>query len=215
VFAPERLVFVRERAKGYYQPVAYFAAKVIFDIVPLRLVPPLIMGAIVYPMAGLVERWEEFRYFILFLVLFNLAAAAICLFIGIVFRNGGVANLLGSLVMLFSLLFSGFLLNHESIPGFAQWLQKVRPLFFVVRLTPQLSIFHYGFEGMIVNEVSSLRLSDHKYGVNIEVPGAAILSSFGFENSHVRLDAISLGVFCGVFLVLAYGAMHILLIERR
>jgi ABC-type multidrug transport system permease subunit len=98
---------------------------VLFDIVPLRLIPPLIMGAIVYPMAGLIERWEEFRYFILFLVLFNLAAAAICLFIGIVFRNGGVANLLGSLVMLFSLLFSGFLLNHESIPGFAQWLQKV------------------------------------------------------------------------------------------
>jgi ABC-type multidrug transport system ATPase subunit len=125
VFAPERLVFVRERAKGYYYPIAYFAAKVLFDIVPLRLVPPLIMGAIVYPMAGLIEHWEEFRYFILFLVLFNLAAAAICLFIGIVFRNGGVANLLGSLVMLFSLLFSGFLLNHESIPGFAQWLQKV------------------------------------------------------------------------------------------
>jgi hypothetical protein len=79
----------------------------------------------------------------------------------------------------------------------------------------QLSIFHYGFEGMIVNEVSSLRLSDHKYGVNIEVPGAAILSSFGFDNSHVRLDAISLGVICGVFLVLAYAAMHVLLIERR
>lgn len=125
VFAPERLLFVRERAKGYYSPVSYFAAKVIFDIVPLRLIPPIIMGAIVYPMTGLVPQWAEFWKFILFLVLFNLAAAAICLFIGIVFKNGAVANLMGSLVMLFSLLFGGLLLNREAMPSAVAWLQEV------------------------------------------------------------------------------------------
>jgi len=125
VFAPERLIFVRERAKGYYAPISYFAAKVLFDIVPLRLIPPIIMGAIVYPMTGLIPAGKEFFIFMSFLVLFNLAAAAICLFIGIVFKNGGVANLIGSLVMLFSLLFSGFLLNRETIPTAAVWLQKV------------------------------------------------------------------------------------------
>lgn len=125
VFAEERLLFMRERAKGYYSPISYFAAKVIFDIVPLRLIPPIIMGAIVYPMTGLIASWPQFLYFILFLVLFNLAAAAICLFIGIIFKNAGVANLIGSLVMLFSLLLSGFLLNHESIPKFALPLQWV------------------------------------------------------------------------------------------
>ncbi len=116
VFATERLLFVRERANGYYSPVTYFAAKVAFDIVPLRLLPPVILGAIVYPMVGLVPAWPEFFKFILTLVLFNFAAAAICLFIGIVFRDGGVANLVGSLVMLFSLLFAGLLLNHGRSP---------------------------------------------------------------------------------------------------
>ena len=125
VFAPERLLFVRERAKGYYAPIAYFAAKLLFDMVPLRLIPPLIMGAIVYPMTGLVPAWPEFWKFLLFLVLFNLAAAAICLFLGVLIKNAGVANLIGSLVMLFSLLFSGFLLNHESIPRPILWLQVV------------------------------------------------------------------------------------------
>jgi ABC-type multidrug transport system ATPase subunit len=125
VFTAERLLFVRERAKGYYSPLSYFAAKVAFDIVPLRLIPPLIMGAIVYPMTGLIPQWPEFLKFILFLVLFNLAAAGVCLFLGIVFKNGSVANLLGSLVMLFSLLFSGFLLNRNSIPPAVLWLQKV------------------------------------------------------------------------------------------
>ncbi|KAF2103024.1 putative ABC transporter [Rhizodiscina lignyota] len=202
VFAPERLLFVRERAKGYYSPVSYFAAKVVFDIVPLRLIPPIIMGAIVYPMTGLVPQWGEFWKFILFLVLFNLAAAAICLFIGIVFKNGAVANLMGSLVMLFSLLFGGFLLNKETMPAAVSWLQT-------------LSIFHYSFEGLIVNEVRRLSLIDHKYGLDIEVPGSAILSSFGFNNLALWQDVIGLGVFAAVFVVLAYIAMHVLLIERR
>lgn len=77
-------------------------------------------------MTGLVPTAPEFFKFMLFLVLFNLAAAMICLFIGICVRNQGVANLLGVLVMLFSLLFGGFLLNHETIPRGLLWLQSVR-----------------------------------------------------------------------------------------
>lgn len=124
-FSSERLLFVRERANGYYHPITYFASKVLFDIVPLRLIPPIIMGIIIYPMTGLIPAWPEFLKFILILVLFNLAAASICLFIGIVFRDGGVANLIGSLVMLFSLLFAGLLLNRDAIPKPALWLQTV------------------------------------------------------------------------------------------
>ncbi|EME48982.1 ABC transporter-like protein [Dothistroma septosporum NZE10] len=202
VFAPERLLFLRERAKGYYHPLAYYLSKVVFDIVPLRLIPPLIMGCIVYPMTGLIPAWGEFFKFILFIVLFNLAAAMICLFIGIVVRNAGVANLLGVLVMLFSLLFGGFLLNHETIPKPLLWLQS-------------LSIFHFGFEGLIVNEVRYLSLIDKKYGLDIEVPGSAILSSFGFNVLALWNDVVGLAVFCGVFLLLGYGAIHVFLVEQR
>lgn len=202
VFAPERLLFVRERANGYYHPLAYFISKVLFDIIPLRIIPPLIMGAIIYPMVGLVPDLDHFLRFILVLVLFNLAAAAICLFIGIVCKDHGVANLLGSLVMLFSLLFAGFLLNHETAPPSAAWLQS-------------LSIFHYAFETLIVNEVLELTLIDHKYGLDITVPGAAILSSFGFDNSALQSDIRNLGIVAAIFVVLAYAAMHFVLVERR
>ena len=202
VFATERLVFVRERANGYYSPVTYFVAKVIFDIVPLRIIPPIIMGSILYPMTGLVPDAAHFFKFILILVLFNLAAAAICLFIGIVCKDNGVASLIGSLVMLFSLLFAGLLLNHDAIPKSALWLQS-------------LSIFHYGFESLIVNEVTYLTLSDNKYGLDITVPGAVILSSFGFDTQAFWPDVLSLGIVAGSFIILGYIAMHILLVERR
>ncbi|CAI6080573.1 hypothetical protein V2G26_011909 [Clonostachys chloroleuca] len=202
VFASERLLFVRERANGYYAPATYFAAKVLFDIIPLRIIPPILMGSIVYPMTGLVADSDHFFKFMLVLVLFNLAAAAICLFIGIVCKDGGVASLIGSLVMLFSLLFAGFLLNHDATPKSAIWLQS-------------LSIFHYAFESLIVNEVLQLTLIDKKYGLDITVPGAAILSSFGFENSALWSDIRNLGIFAAMFIILAYIAMHVLLVERR
>lgn len=202
VFATERLVFMRERANGYYSPITYFAAKVIFDLVPLRIIPPIIMGSILYPMTGLEPNWPHFLKFMLVLVLFNLAASAICLFIGIVCKDNGVANLIGSLVMLFSLLFAGLLLNHDAIPKSALWLQS-------------LSIFHYGFESLIVNEVTFLTLTDRKYGLDISVPGATILSSFGFNTQAYWPDVISLAIFAGAFILLAYLAMHVLLVERR
>ncbi|KAF3924616.1 hypothetical protein AA313_de0202158 [Arthrobotrys entomopaga] len=202
VFSQERLLFVRERANGYYAPITYFSSKVVFDILPLRLLPPLILGAIVYPMVGLLPEWGAFFKFLLVLVLFNLATATLCLFIGIVFKDVGIANLVGSLVMLFSLLMAGLLLNHDKIPGPAKWLQV-------------LSIFHYGFEALIVNEVTTLQLIDRKYGLDISVPGATILTTFGFNNQAYWVDVIGLGVFSGVFLVLGYLAMHFLLVERR
>ncbi|KAL7620149.1 FAD-dependent urate hydroxylase [Parahypoxylon ruwenzoriense] len=202
VFAAERLLFVRERANGYYSPITYFVAKVLLDIIPLRIIPPILMGAIIYPMTGLIPDAPHFFTFMLILVLFNMAAAAICLFIGIVCKDSSVANLIGSLVMLFSLLFAGLLLNHDAIPDAALWLQS-------------LSIFHYGFEALIVNEVVKLTLVDKKYGLDITVPGAAILSSFGFSNSAKWMDVINLGIFAAVFVVLAYVAMHFLLVEKR
>ena len=202
VFATERLLFVRERANGYYSPITYFLAKIVFDIIPLRIIPPLIMGSILYPMTGLVPDFSHFLKFLLTLVLFNLAAAAICLFLGIIFKDNGVASLIGSLVMLFSLLFAGLLLNHDAIPKSALWLQA-------------LSIFHYGFESLIVNEVTYLTLIDKKYGLDITVPGASILSSFGFDTQALWEDVISLAVFAGAFIVFAYIAMHFLLVEKR
>jgi ABC-type multidrug transport system ATPase subunit len=145
VFSSERLIFLRERSNGYYSPITYFASKVFFDIVPLRLLPPLLVIVVVYPMTGLKPAWPEFWTCALTLVLFNLAAAAICLLIGIIFRENAVANLVGSLVMLFSILFAGFLLNSDTIPPQVKWLQDVSFSFGVFAFieTDQLHSFLY------------------------------------------------------------------------
>lgn len=66
-----------------------------------------------------------------------------------------------------------------------------------------------------MNEVRFLTLADNKYGLDIEVPGASILSTFGFNVLALWKDAIGLAIFCGVFLILGYAALHFLLVEKR
>ena len=79
----------------------------------------------------------------------------------------------------------------------------------------QLSIFHYAYEGLIVNEVRYLSLIDKQYGLNIEVPGAVILTTFGFDVLALWEDCVGLAVICGGFLLLGYAALHLFLVERR
>ena len=44
-----------------------------------------------------------------------------------------------------------------------------------------------------MNEVKRLSLTDHKYGLDIEVPGAAILTGFGFDVKALNADFGRLG----------------------
>ncbi|KAF9196484.1 hypothetical protein BGZ50_000104 [Haplosporangium sp. Z 11] len=201
-FAHERILFVRERANGYYSPLTYFLSKVLFDIVPLRVIPPMLMGLIIYNMVGLVEGWREFGKFFLVLVLFNFTASGVCLMIGIVFEEVGVANLMSSLVMLFSMLFGGLLLNKESIPEKLSWLQK-------------LSFFNFAFEALLVNEITFLQLIQKEYGLEIDVPGAVILSTFGFNSGAYWKDVQNLGIMATTFFVIAFIWLHFHVNERR
>lgn len=79
----------------------------------------------------------------------------------------------------------------------------------------QLSLCHYAFEGIIVNEVRYLSLVERKYGIDIDIPGATILSTFGFNVQALWKDVIGLAVFSGVFLVVTYLSIRIVLVERR
>ena len=72
-----------------------------FDILPLRLVPPLMFGGIVYGLVGFVPSVVSFWKFLLALVLFNLTTASVVLWLSIAFASVSVASLVGTLIMLF------------------------------------------------------------------------------------------------------------------
>lgn len=71
------------------------------DIVPLRILPPFILGCIIYYPVGLVPTLEQFWKFIFALISFNLVSFSLVLLISLICDDSGVANLVGSLIMLF------------------------------------------------------------------------------------------------------------------
>jgi ABC-type multidrug transport system permease subunit len=77
------------------------SAQILFDILPLRVVPPLLFGGIVYGLVGFVPTVPAFWKFILTLVLFNLTTASVILIVSIACADTSVASLIGTMVMLF------------------------------------------------------------------------------------------------------------------
>ncbi|PWZ00557.1 hypothetical protein BCV70DRAFT_199829 [Testicularia cyperi] len=203
VFANERALFVRERSNGYYSPLTYFTSKLLFDILPLRVVPPFLFGGCVYFLVGLVPGVAEFWKFILTLVLFSLSASSAVFLISIAISDTGLANLIGSLTMLFSLLFAGLLINRDRIPWYLKPLQH-------------LSFFHAAYEALIVNELRNLSLKEHKYGIDIEVPAASIISSFGFNSQAFWFpDIATLAILFAAFTTLSLLWLVAFVKERK
>ncbi|KAF8910449.1 hypothetical protein CPB84DRAFT_1763710 [Gymnopilus junonius] len=203
LFANERILFMRERANGYYSSFTYFASKILFDILPLRLIPPLMFGGIVYGLVGLVPTVAGFWKFMLTLVLFNLTTASVVLLLSVAFASVSVASLVGTLIMLFNLLFTGLLINRESVTPAFRWLHTV-------------SFFHAAFEALAVNELRYLQLKEVKYGVELDVPAATILSVFGLRAQSFWWPNISLLViFFVTFTTASFFILHFYVKERR
>ncbi|PCH42135.1 hypothetical protein WOLCODRAFT_25157 [Wolfiporia cocos MD-104 SS10] len=203
LFANERILFMRERANGYYSSFTYFSSKILFDILPLRVVPPLVFGGIVYGLVGLVPTVAGFWKFMLVLVLFNLTTASVILLLSIAFESTSVASLTGTLIMLFNLLFAGLLINRKTLGPTWEWLNTT-------------SFFHAAFEALAVNELRYLQLKEDKYGVDIDVPAAAILSTFGLKAQSFWWPNVSLlGIFFGVFTIASYLTLHFYVREKR
>ncbi|KAJ7157630.1 hypothetical protein C8R43DRAFT_997189 [Mycena crocata] len=203
LFANERILFIRERANGYYSTFTYFSSKVLFDILPLRVVPPIMFGGIVYGLVGLVPTVVSFWKFMLILVLFNLTTAVVVLFLSIAIASTSVAGLAGTLVMLFNLMFTGLLINRESVPVAFRWLHTI-------------SFFHAAFEALAVNELRYLHLTETKYGVELDVPAAVILSTFGLHaQSFWWPNTALLGIFFTVGTAASYLTLHFFVKEKR
>ena len=209
VWKEDRLLFIRERANRVYGTNAYFFSTVLFDILPMRVVPPFLFGFITYGMIGLNEGGElNLLAFVVVLILTNIVATCLCMAIGVCSRRVADANAVASLCFLTSILFGGFLLNKDEIPDSFRWLASV-------------SFISHGFEALVVNEFASnpktFTLTESwsnddatnstKLPNEVPVPGEKVLFTFGFHPSLVVNDVVWL---CGEVILFASVSFFVL-----
>jgi hypothetical protein len=86
--------------------------QVLFDLLPLRVLPALVLGSLVYLMCGLQWTPALFGHFLLVLVLFHMVTALVCIAISTVIRQStSLANLVAIVTLIFFTLMQGAMIN--------------------------------------------------------------------------------------------------------
>jgi len=181
VWKEDRLLLKSERASRVYSVDAYFVSMLLFDLLPMRILPPFFFGFFSYGMIGLNEGgdWNLMK-FVSVLILTNIVATCLCMAVGAANRTISAANMVASLCFLLAILFGGFLLNKDHIPWYVRWIAD-------------LSFISHGYEALVVNEFASNPLTftlteSWNNSTNsttlpnqIPVPGEKVLYTFGFH----------------------------------
>uniref|UniRef100_A0A061QMI1 ATP-binding cassette, subfamily G (WHITE), member 2 n=1 Tax=Tetraselmis sp. GSL018 TaxID=582737 RepID=A0A061QMI1_9CHLO len=135
----DRVLFHRERLAGAYSTGPYFLSVVLYDLLALRCLPPLLFVLITYGLVGLRQSAQAVARFGVVLVLSNIAGATVNMWIGAALDSTAVANAVGSIYCLCSILLSGFLRSNHGMPA-------------VLQSISQLSFLSHSFEALLISE---------------------------------------------------------------
>ncbi|THV02339.1 ABC transporter [Dendrothele bispora CBS 962.96] len=199
-----RPLFLRERSSSYYSPTTWLLSRFIFDVVPLRIIPTLIVSTITYWMAGLSGDAAHFFKFLFILVLYTLVMTLYNFLLGTFFHNGGIAILLSALSALYQMTFAGFFVHLSTIPPVLRWLQWLCPL-------------KYNLEALSVNEIDGgLMIQDTLSGVPVNVSATLIMQLlFGFGINNYYRDVLILFGFIAGFGLGVIGVVWFRVREQR
>ncbi|KAK9899179.1 hypothetical protein P389DRAFT_158475 [Cystobasidium minutum MCA 4210] len=181
-------LFLRERASSFYSPIIWMLTRVVWDIIPLRILPTLILGLITYWMVGLSHNAAHFFKFLLILVEYSATITLFNLLLAVLVPESGLAILLSNVLNLGQLAFAGFFVNLSKIPPVLRWIQWLNPL-------------KYALEALAVNEVSAgLMISDTLQGVPVQINAEPIMALlFGFKPNAYYRDVLVLFGWLGLF----------------
>eukprot|EP00284_Hemiselmis_tepida_P012249 CAMPEP_0174917844 /NCGR_PEP_ID=MMETSP1355-20121228/2719_1 /TAXON_ID=464990 /ORGANISM="Hemiselmis tepida, Strain CCMP443" /LENGTH=719 /DNA_ID=CAMNT_0016162981 /DNA_START=34 /DNA_END=2193 /DNA_ORIENTATION=- len=145
IFLKERVIFMHEKASGYYRVSAYFVSKLICDMVPVRILPTAVFCCVVYFMAGMQRDAGKFGWFLLTAELQSMCAASVCFLFSSLISVFAIANLSVTLFYVLMMIFSGLLVSINSWPDSSRWVGY-------------LSFTKYSYELFVENEFMGLSI---------------------------------------------------------
>ncbi|XP_053088790.1 broad substrate specificity ATP-binding cassette transporter ABCG2d [Pangasianodon hypophthalmus] len=200
LFITEKKLFIHEYTSGYYRVSVYFLPKILCDIITLRTIPAVVFTCIVYFMIGLKLTPAAFFIFMFTVILVAYTATAMTMAISVGQSVVAVANIFLTITFVFMMIFSGLLVNLDSVMAWLAWLKY-------------LSIPHYGLTALEINEFVGLNfcenLSDELISNNtqgITCTGEQHLQAQGIDYSTWGLwqNHMALIIMTIIFLIIAY-----------
>lgn len=102
-----RPLFLRERSGNFYSPQAWLVSRIIFDVLPLRILPTIVVSVILYFMVGLASDAAHFFKFLLIAVEFSISMVLYNFLLASVFSHPSIATLLSAMWTLFNMVYAG------------------------------------------------------------------------------------------------------------
>nr|CDS22524.1 ATP binding cassette sub family G [Echinococcus granulosus] len=143
IFIRDQARFKHERACGFYCTSMYFLAKVVCEVLPMKLGPVLFFFPILYAMTGLRRSFTAMLFWQAACLCMGAASTALVIFCILLFNHVALGYAVAGILLSFMMTFGGFLLNVVS----AWWLGWCR----------YLSIFWYALSAMSINEMQGLQ----------------------------------------------------------
>ncbi|KPU73027.1 uncharacterized protein Dana_GF15020, isoform B [Drosophila ananassae] len=192
-FPTEMSVFVREHLNYWYSLKAFYFAKTIADM-PFQIVFSSVYVLVVYYLTSQPMELERVSMFVLICVLNSLVAQSLGLLIG-AGMNIETGVFLGPVTTIPTILFSGFFVNFDTIPGYLQWVTYV-------------SYVRYGFEGAMVAiyGMDREKLQCNQIYCHYRSP-KKFLEEMSMDNALFWVDAVAL---VGIFFALRIIAYFVL-----
>jgi len=195
IFLKERVIFMHEKASGYYRVSAYFVSKLLCDMVPVRILPTAVFCVVVYFMTGLQRDAGKFGWFLLVAELQGMCAAAVCFMFSSLISVFAIANLTVTLFYVLMMIFSGLLVSINSWPDSSRWVGY-------------LSFTKYSYELFVENEFEGLVIpckeeGDPCTGEEVLAPGILDIPDLGEKWKKV----LALVIYTTGLLFLGYLAL--------
>lgn len=220
LFISERPLFLHENRSGFYAVGTYYTAKVLLDLIPLRVIPAAVFSAIVYFMIGFNDGANHFFFFLLTMLVITATGAAQIYCIGSYFKVYSVANTIALMVITIEMVFAGFFITLGSLQDWLAWVQYI-------------CIYRYGFHAFMWNEFDSTLFCDTATNqtmlfcpgvgnvtTNCDMDlfecGNSILDRYEFSadtSFEVGWNFLAMGVFLGAFMI--FGFVGLLASARR
>jgi ABC-type multidrug transport system ATPase subunit len=187
----ERQAVQREVQRRYYSSGIYCLAKLLVDGLVLRALPALLFSCPFFFLMGLVPLASNFFTFLFVVVAFSCAVGALAMAFAALTDSPGKAAMLTNVVLLFGVLFAGFLANKSAIPPVLRWITY-------------LSVFRYAWEALVISEMVNLSLFFTAPGIDItvRVAGDSFLQIIGVDSRMLLPDVavlVAIWVLCCAF----------------
>ncbi|XP_055683520.1 ATP-binding cassette sub-family G member 4 isoform X2 [Lutzomyia longipalpis] len=192
-FPTEMAVFVREHLNYWYSLKAFYFAKTMADL-PFQILFSSVYVGVVYYLTSQPMEWTRVTMFVLICLLTSLVAQSLGLLMG-AGLSVELGVFLGPVSTIPTILFSGFFVNLDTIPGYLQWVTYV-------------SYVRYGFEGAMIAvygmDREKMRCSEMY--CHFRSP-KKFLEEMSMENAEFWIDATAL---IGIFIALRIVAYFVL-----